>query len=250
FFWEKINDTRLLSRGKIPTSFLTKRRNSDSTSSPRTQLVRFAIRLCLLVGSGRRKFISMENEVSAGGQILGKVGSRKSVSESRPSCLTEKLEETSSAEVDFGAERRQRIGGTLAFTSVPSRGSSHPLNHLEKGHCLLSIWSLILSQKKLSSNGNTTLQQIIITKPYQTSRSFSPFFSLIALSRFLISPSPGMQPGDYKDILSPTGSSSPFANGTIRFDQVRKSDEGNYLCEARNDVGSGLSKVIFLKVNG
>ncbi|OXA55481.1 Down syndrome cell adhesion molecule-like protein Dscam2, partial [Folsomia candida] len=59
----------------------------------------------------------------------------------------------------------------------------------------------------------------------------------------------GMQPGDYKDILSPTGSSSPFANGTIRFDQVRKSDEGNYLCEARNDVGSGLSKVIFLKVN-
>ncbi|OXA56397.1 Down syndrome cell adhesion molecule-like protein Dscam2 [Folsomia candida] len=59
----------------------------------------------------------------------------------------------------------------------------------------------------------------------------------------------GMQPGDYKYILSPTGSSSPFANGTIRFDQVRKSDEGNYLCEARNDVGSGLSKVIFLKVN-
>ncbi|XP_035706898.1 Down syndrome cell adhesion molecule-like protein Dscam2 [Folsomia candida] len=59
----------------------------------------------------------------------------------------------------------------------------------------------------------------------------------------------GMHPGDYKDILSPTGSSSPFANGTIRFDQVRKSDEGNYLCEARNDVGSGLSKVIFLKVN-
>ncbi|OXA55653.1 Down syndrome cell adhesion molecule-like protein Dscam2, partial [Folsomia candida] len=70
-----------------------------------------------------------------------------------------------------------------------------------------------------------------------------------SFSRFLISTSAGMQPGDYKDILSPTGSSSPFANGTIRFDQVRKSDEGNYLCEARNDVGSGLSKVIFLKVN-
>ncbi|XP_035712680.1 Down syndrome cell adhesion molecule-like protein Dscam2 [Folsomia candida] len=58
-----------------------------------------------------------------------------------------------------------------------------------------------------------------------------------------------MQPGDYKDIFPPTGNSSPFTNGTVRFDQVRKSDEGNYLCEARNDVGSGLSKVIFLKVN-
>lgn len=29
-----------------------------------------------------------------------------------------------------------------------------------------------------------------------------------------------------------------------------KDGEGHYLCEARNDIGAGLSKLIFLKVNG
>jgi len=58
----------------------------------------------------------------------------------------------------------------------------------------------------------------------------------------------GSQPGEYKDV---SGSwTGIFQNGTIRFDEVRKADEGQYLCEARNGVGSGLSKVIFLKVNG
>lgn len=54
----------------------------------------------------------------------------------------------------------------------------------------------------------------------------------------------GSIPGEYRDLN--IGSS----NGTLRLDPVRKGDEGNYLCEARNGVGSGLSKVVFLKVNG
>lgn len=58
----------------------------------------------------------------------------------------------------------------------------------------------------------------------------------------------GTQPGEYKDLSGVT--TGIYSNGTIRFDHVKKSDEGSYLCEARNDVGSGLSKVVFLKVNG
>lgn len=50
--------------------------------------------------------------------------------------------------------------------------------------------------------------------------------------------------GEYKDVAN------PYRNGTIRFDNVRKGDEGAYLCEISNGVGSGLSKLIFIKVNG
>ncbi|ODN04431.1 Down syndrome cell adhesion molecule-like protein Dscam2 [Orchesella cincta] len=57
----------------------------------------------------------------------------------------------------------------------------------------------------------------------------------------------GTQPGEYKDLSGAT--TGIYSNGTIRFDHVKKSDEASYLCEARNDVGSGLSKVVFLKVN-
>jgi hypothetical protein len=31
---------------------------------------------------------------------------------------------------------------------------------------------------------------------------------------------------------------------------ISKDSEGYYLCEAKNEVGTGVSKVIFLKVNG
>lgn len=39
-------------------------------------------------------------------------------------------------------------------------------------------------------------------------------------------------------------------NGSLVFERVAKDAEGHYLCEARNDIGAGLSKLIFLKVNG
>lgn len=58
----------------------------------------------------------------------------------------------------------------------------------------------------------------------------------------------GTLPGEYKDLTGTT--TGIYSNGTIQFDHVRKNLEGTYLCEARNGVGSGLSKVVFLKVNG
>ncbi|OXA47035.1 Down syndrome cell adhesion molecule-like protein Dscam2 [Folsomia candida] len=132
----------------------------------------------------------MENEVSAGGQILGKSGQESQVSLIPPKWILEPRDVNVSA------------GHSL---SLQCRAEGHP--------------TPAITWKRATENA-------------------------------LITASPGMQPGDYKDIFPPTGNSSPFTNGTVRFDQVRKSDEGNYLCEARNDVGSGLSKVIFLKVNG
>lgn len=46
------------------------------------------------------------------------------------------------------------------------------------------------------------------------------------------------------------GSSRVLENGSLIFERVAKDSEGHYLCEARNDIGAGLSKLIFLKVNG
>ncbi|XP_068620593.1 cell adhesion molecule Dscam1 [Battus philenor] len=58
----------------------------------------------------------------------------------------------------------------------------------------------------------------------------------------------GNTPGEYKDFLF-EGSSRVLENGSLVFERVAKDSEGHYLCEARNDIGAGLSKLIFLKVN-
>ncbi|XP_073953751.1 Down syndrome cell adhesion molecule 4 isoform X2 [Choristoneura fumiferana] len=58
----------------------------------------------------------------------------------------------------------------------------------------------------------------------------------------------GNTPGEYKDFMF-EGSSRVLDNGSLVFERVTKDSEGHYLCEARNDIGAGLSKLIFLKVN-
>lgn len=60
---------------------------------------------------------------------------------------------------------------------------------------------------------------------------------------------PGNTPGEYKDFMF-EGNSRVLENGSLVFERVAKDSEGHYLCEARNDIGAGLSKLIFLKVNG
>uniref|UniRef100_A0A1B0GF88 Down syndrome cell adhesion molecule-like protein Dscam2 n=1 Tax=Glossina morsitans morsitans TaxID=37546 RepID=A0A1B0GF88_GLOMM len=58
----------------------------------------------------------------------------------------------------------------------------------------------------------------------------------------------GPTPGEYKDFLyEPTV--QLFPNGTIYFKKISKESQGHFLCEAKNNIGSGVSKVIFLKVN-
>lgn len=59
----------------------------------------------------------------------------------------------------------------------------------------------------------------------------------------------GNTPGEYKDFLyEPSVSLSK--NGSIFFRKISKESQGHFLCEAKNNIGSGVSKVIFLKVNG
>jgi hypothetical protein len=43
---------------------------------------------------------------------------------------------------------------------------------------------------------------------------------------------------------------SLYHNGSLGFQHVTKENEGFYLCEARNEIGTGVSKLVFLKVNG
>ncbi|XP_063226995.1 cell adhesion molecule Dscam2 [Bacillus rossius redtenbacheri] len=58
----------------------------------------------------------------------------------------------------------------------------------------------------------------------------------------------GSHPGDYKEFLYEP-SVNFYRNGSLEFLHVSKESEGYYLCEAKNEVGTGVSKVIFLKVN-
>lgn len=56
-------------------------------------------------------------------------------------------------------------------------------------------------------------------------------------------------PNDYKEFLYEPNVNI-YRNGSLEFLHISKENEGYYLCEAKNDVGSPLSKVVFLKVNG
>lgn len=59
----------------------------------------------------------------------------------------------------------------------------------------------------------------------------------------------GDTPGEFKEFLFEPNVSL-FPNGSLLFTRINKESESHYLCEARNNIGSGVSKLIFLKVNG
>jgi hypothetical protein len=59
----------------------------------------------------------------------------------------------------------------------------------------------------------------------------------------------GAHPGVYKEFLYEPNVNF-YHNGSLEFLHISKDSEGHYLCEAKNEVGTGVSKVIFLKVNG
>lgn len=56
----------------------------------------------------------------------------------------------------------------------------------------------------------------------------------------------GDQPGEYKDLKH--NDNIRVEDGTLHIDNIQKNNEGYYLCEAINGIGSGLSAVILLNV--
>jgi Down syndrome cell adhesion protein len=59
----------------------------------------------------------------------------------------------------------------------------------------------------------------------------------------------GNNPGEYKDFLFEPNVKF-YKNGSLEFFHISKDSEGYYVCEAKNEIGTGVSKVVFLKVNG
>jgi hypothetical protein len=59
----------------------------------------------------------------------------------------------------------------------------------------------------------------------------------------------GDAPGEYKD-LKQNDSSIRVEDGHLMIDNIQKNNEGYYLCEAINGIGSGLSAVILISVQG
>ncbi|XP_045534730.1 Down syndrome cell adhesion molecule-like protein Dscam2 [Papilio machaon] len=57
----------------------------------------------------------------------------------------------------------------------------------------------------------------------------------------------GDTPGDYKD-LKPNNPNVKVEDGTLSINNIQKTNEGYYLCEAVNGIGSGLSAVILISV--
>lgn len=59
----------------------------------------------------------------------------------------------------------------------------------------------------------------------------------------------GDTPGEYKD-LKMNDSDIKVEDGTLTIANIQKGSEGYYLCEAVNGIGSGLSAVILISVQG
>lgn len=54
---------------------------------------------------------------------------------------------------------------------------------------------------------------------------------------------------EFRDILSGYRH-QVYGNGSLIIQEVDKSDEGYFMCQISNGVGAGLSRVMYLKVNG
>ncbi|CAH0555681.1 unnamed protein product [Brassicogethes aeneus] len=57
----------------------------------------------------------------------------------------------------------------------------------------------------------------------------------------------GVSPGDYKD-FKPNNPDVKVEDGTLTINNIQKTNEGYYLCEAVNGIGSGLSAVVLISV--
>lgn len=71
-------------------------------------------------------------------------------------------------------------------------------------------------------------------------------YSFALLGYFLFSP--GSKAGDYEELRERTYTKI-LSNGTLLLQHVKEDREGYYLCHASNGIGSGLGKVVQLKVN-
>jgi hypothetical protein len=56
-------------------------------------------------------------------------------------------------------------------------------------------------------------------------------------------------PGDYKDFKA-NDANVKVEDGTLSVSNIQKLNEGYYLCEATNGIGSGLSAVMLISVQG
>lgn len=59
----------------------------------------------------------------------------------------------------------------------------------------------------------------------------------------------GNSPKDFKPIVS-NPHLQVYENGSLTFVDARDLDKGYYLCAASNNIGTGLSKVVKINVNG
>jgi hypothetical protein len=60
---------------------------------------------------------------------------------------------------------------------------------------------------------------------------------------------PGSHPAEYKDFLNAPNVNF-YHNGSLSFQHITEENEGYYLFEAKNEILAGISKLVFLKVNG
>lgn len=75
-----------------------------------------------------------------------------------------------------------------------------------------------------------------------------PYQSHQQISVYYLSRRTGSKSGDYEEVRE-RPYTKLLSNGSLLLQHVKEDREGYYLCQAHNGIGTGIGKVVQLKVN-
>ena len=100
--------------------------------------------------------------------------------------------------------------------------------------------------KQLKNKIEPTTGNLLISKNFLIDNQMSAF-----VDSNIIAGNPSLGPATQQYHLIRSGPHyQVYLNGSLRISEVNGLDATNYLCQASNGVGPGLSKMVTLKVNG
>ncbi|XP_045473824.1 Down syndrome cell adhesion molecule-like protein Dscam2 isoform X12 [Harmonia axyridis] len=155
---------------------------------------------------------------------------------------------------NFNNESISNVGG-ITITSVGRRSSSVIIDSVTYKHA--GVYTCIAENKAGVAHYSTVLNVNVpprwILEP--TDKAFAQGSDAAVECKADGFPKPvvtwkratGVSPGDYKD-FKPNNPDIKVEDGTLTINNIQKNNEGYYLCEAFNGIGSGLSAVILISV--
>lgn len=148
---------------------------------------------------------------------------------------------------DVSVERNRHVAlhcqaqGVPTPTIVWKKATGKTIATLQRAICSAEVFfasCYVLVKSLLAENPREARRDFLLIKQVEP-------ISLPLLTLHLLT---GSKAGDYEELRERTYTKI-LSNGTLLLQHVKEDREGFYLCHASNGIGSGLGKVVQLKVN-